>query len=187
MENKKKNKKLTIAQRYLFRAKWRNIERNSPVQWVYGCLSWREVQPSPIGGRDDKDYNLYKITCRQSNSMADWNLPFPTVTYWIPEEFYDTITPYSGWNDADGNNIFYEDVVRFYGEDGQYWDCWFTEFGILEPCSTEFQSVVGFCMFDADTRNIKDCKIIGNKWDGPRPGFEFQDWINWEGKNKEET
>ncbi len=179
--------KRTIAQRYLFRAKWRNIERNGPVQWVYGCLSWREVQPCPIDICDkDHDPNLYKITCRQPNSMTDWNLPFPTMSYWIPKEFYNTITPYSGWNDTYGDNIFQGDIVRFYGEDGDIWDCLFTEFGISEPCSTKLQSVMDFCVFDENTHNIKDCMIIGNIWDGPRPGFEFQDWIEWEGKTKKE-
>lgn len=174
---------LLLSQKFMFRAKWRDVKNPEKVKWVYGALSWREVQPSPITIVGlEKDCNLYKITCRKENSMADWNLPFPTETYWIPKEFYNTITLYIGWNDKKGDNIFVGDIIRFEDNVTKY-DGIVMENGLIYTKDSIDIPLDYF--IDYKRRSLIHFTIIGNKWDGPRPGYVFENWIS--NKLKEES
>lgn len=172
-----------IKQKYLFRAKCYDKNNSTGITWKFGCLVWLEYQPC-VTDLTEEDNTYYYIQNREPNSAADWNLPYPTVRYAIPKECYDTITPYVGWNDSEGENIFVNDIIRYSEPDsGREFDCWATEHGILVPCSTEFTP---YCeaYVDSESKRLIDFKIIGNMWDGPRNGFVFQDWIAWKGKEK---
>lgn len=91
------------------------LVRGKPIDgskdYVYGTLNIIEVCPSPIKvGQEDIDCNLYKITYRAPNTVADWNLPYPQKSIFVKPE---TVERYTGKNDAMENKIFEGDIVSF--------------------------------------------------------------------------
>ena len=93
----------------------RFLTRGKPIDgskdYVYGTLSIIEVCPSPIKvGQEDTDCNLYKITCRAPNTVADWNLPYPQKSTFVKPE---TVGRYTGQNDVLRNKIFEGDIVSW--------------------------------------------------------------------------
>ena len=93
----------------------RFLTRGKPIDgskdYVYGTLNIIEVYPSPIKiGTKDIDCNLYKITYRAPNTVADWNLPYPQKSTFVKPE---TVGRYTGQNDVLRNKIFEGDIVSF--------------------------------------------------------------------------
>ena len=93
----------------------RFLTRGKPIDgskdYVYGTLNIIEVCTSPIKvGQEDTDCNLYKITYRVPNTVADWNLPYPQKSTFVKPE---TVGRYTGQDDALGNKIFEGDIVSF--------------------------------------------------------------------------
>ena len=91
------------------------LVRGKPIDgskdYVYGTLNIIEVCPSPIKvGQEDTDCNLYKITYRAPNTVADWNLPYPQKSTFVKPE---PVGRYTGKDDALGNKIFEGDIVSF--------------------------------------------------------------------------
>ena len=93
----------------------RFLVRGKPIDgskdYVYGTLNIIEVCPSPIKvGQEDTDCNLYKITYRAPNTVADWNLPYPQKSTFVKPE---TVGRYTGQDDVLRNKIFEGDIVSF--------------------------------------------------------------------------
>ena len=91
------------------------LVRGKPIDgskdYVYGTLNIIEVCPSPIKvGQEDTDCNLYKITYRAPNTVADWNLPYPQKSTFVKPE---TVGRYTGQDDILWNKIFEGDIVSF--------------------------------------------------------------------------
>ena len=91
------------------------LVRGKPIDgskdYVYGTLNIIEVCPSPIKvGQEDTDCNLYKITYRIPNTVADWNLPYPQKSTFVKPE---TVGRYTGQDDVLRNKIFEGDIVSF--------------------------------------------------------------------------
>lgn len=154
------------------------LVRGKPIDgskdYVYGTLNIIEVCPSPIKvGQEDTDCNLYKITYRAPNTVADWNLPYPQKSTFVKP---GTVGRYTGKDDSLGNKIFEGDIVSYIHQE-YYQDV--DKIGLIMYDNIRLQWMI---TDSNEYKNelcggIKIIKIIGNKDDNKELLKEFN-W-NW--------
>lgn len=111
-------------------------------EWVYGGAL--QLVSGPDGKIDENYAIIYTIDRIESRAVHA-----------------DTVSQYTGKNDAAGRKIFEGDIVDILTDDGEIgvieWDEYTAKFTI---------QAAGWCT-DFDHEYGKDLQIIGNKWDNP--------------------
>ena len=131
----------------------------SGSNWVYGVLDIIEVMPNPIGaGVDLESQNLYKITRRQPNSCADWNLPYPQEHIFVK---YGTIGRYTLTDDIEGAKVFEGDIIEYEELDYNY-----TALVFYSKRYGSWMYVTEYG-FSQELYRIHNFRIVGNFYDNP--------------------